>query len=147
MKVSADSSISYCGSCAPAAGYAKKWYKVLAPEMQDYLSQNGAPYQAIPAHNPVCEKVFKGDGPSITSPLNGSEYYMSKDDPEPLQLTAGTSNDVSFIWWYINDRFYKKTRAREKIFFMPEEGSVKVSCTDDKGRNRNIWIKVKYISL
>ena len=36
---------------------------------------------------------------------------------------------------------------RGKEFFIPQEGPVKISCTDDKGRNRNVWIRVKYVNL
>jgi penicillin-binding protein 1C len=147
IKVSPDSSISYCESCAPATGYIKRLYKVIAPEMQDYFNQNGIAYQKIPPHNPDCEKIFKGDGPRITSPLSGNEYYINLKDPEPLQLTAIAGNDVTRLYWYINDQFYKTTGAKEKQFFVPKEGPVKVSCTDDKGRNRDIWIRVKYVNL
>jgi penicillin-binding protein 1C len=62
-------------------------------------------------------------------------------------LVCNTGNDVSKVYWYINNKFYKSADAKSKIFFVPEEGPVKVSCTDDKGRNRDIWIKVKYVSL
>jgi penicillin-binding protein 1C len=147
IKISPDSSISYCESCAPATGYIKRLYKVIAPQMQEYFNQNGIPYQKIPPHNPDCEKIFKGDGPGITSPLNGNEYYINTKDPEPLQLTANAGADVTKLYWYINDQFYKTTGAKEKQFFVPKEGAVKISCTDDKGRNRNIWIRVKYVSL
>jgi len=85
--------------------------------------------------------------PVIASPVNGTEYLISKKDPEPLQLVAKTSNDVSKVYWYINNKFYKSCNAGEKQFFVPEEGPVKISCTDDKGRNRDIWITVKYVSL
>lgn len=147
IKISADSSVSYCESCAPATGYIKRLYRVIAPEMQDYFNQNGIAYQKIPPHNPDCEKIFKGDGPKITSPLNGNEYYINIKDPEPLQLTAIVGSDVTKIYWYVNDRFYKTTSAGEKQFFIPKEGPVKISCTDDKGRNRNIRIRVKYVNL
>jgi penicillin-binding protein 1C len=120
---------------------------VITPEMQDYFNQNGIAYQKIPPHNPDCEKIFKGDGPKITSPVNGNEYYINTKDPEPLQLTATAGTDVTKLYWYINDQFYKTTSAKEKQFFVPEEGPVKISCTDDKGRNRNIWIRVKYVNL
>ena len=115
--------------------------------MLDYYNRNGVQYQQIPPHNPDCEKIFKGDGPAITFPLNGNEYYINKRDPEPLQLTANTGADVSRIYWYINDQFYKAAGAKEKQFFIPQEGPVKISCTDDKGRNRTIRIVVKYTEL
>jgi penicillin-binding protein 1C len=147
IKIAADSSVSYCETCAPATGYIKKLYRVIAPEMQDYLAQNGISYQKIPPHNPDCEKIFKGNGPSIIAPLNGSEYFINVKDPEPLQLRANTGSDVTKLYWYINDAFYKMSNAGEKQFFIPREGPVKISCTDDKGRVRNIMIKVKYVNL
>ncbi|HWJ89484.1 MAG TPA: penicillin-binding protein 1C [Flavisolibacter sp.] len=147
LKVSPDSSVSYCESCAPKTGYIKKFYRDLSPEMQDYLQSAGIAYQKIPPHNPQCEKIFRGEGPRITSPLNGNEYYINKKNPEPLQLTASAGTDVSRIYWYIDDRFYKSTKPGEKQFFIPAEGPVQISCTDDKGRNRNIKITVKYVNL
>jgi penicillin-binding protein 1C len=147
IKVAADNSVSYCATCAPQTGYVKKMYKTTAPEMQDFYAANSMAYDRIPPHNTACEKVFKGDGPLITSPANGSEYFIGKSDPEPLQLSATAGNDVATLYWYINDRFYKSTNRGQKQFFVPEEGAVKISCTDDKGRNRNIFINVKRVDL
>jgi penicillin-binding protein 1C len=147
LKVSADGTRSYCPACAPESGYTKKLYRVVAPEMQDYFKANGIAFESVPPHNPECEKIFRGEGPVITAPQNGSEYYISKSDPEPLQLAASTANDVTKVYWYINDRFYKSAPAGEKLFFLSEEGPLKISCTDDKGRNRNIRIRVNYVAL
>jgi penicillin-binding protein 1C len=147
VMVSADGKISYCHSCAPASGYRKNWYKITEPDMQSWFEDNHIFYEKIPPHNPDCELIFKGNAPFITSPVNGTEYLVSKKDPEPLQLVCRTANDVSKVYWYINDRFYKATPAGEKQFFVPDEGPVKISCTDDKGRNRNIRITVKYVNL
>jgi len=147
MMISTDEKIAFCKSCAPATGYKKKWYKVVEPEMQAWFEENRIAYQKIPAHNPECELIFKGAAPSITSPVNGTEYLISKKNPEPLQLLCKTANDVSKVYWYINNKFYKSSNAGEKQFFIPEEGPVKISCTDDKGRNRDIKITVKYINL
>ncbi|HVF82301.1 MAG TPA: penicillin-binding protein 1C, partial [Flavisolibacter sp.] len=147
VKISPDARVSYCESCAPLTGYIKKLYTVTAPEMQDYFSRNGMPYQAIPLHNPACERIFKGEGPMITFPVNGAEYFLNKKEPEPLQLTASVPADVSKIYWYINDRFYKVAGRGEKQFFVPEEGPVQISCSDDKGRSKTIRIIVRRVSL
>lgn len=145
--VSADEKISYCTSCVPETGYKKKWYKIIDPDMESWYRENNISYQPIPPHNPNCEKIFKGAAPMITSPVNGSEYLISKKNPEPLQLTCKTANDVSKVYWYIDNKFYKVAYAGEKQFFKPTEGPVKISCTDDKGRNRNITIYVRYVNL
>lgn len=145
--ISSGENISYCKTCMPDAGYKKKSYKVIKPEMQAYFEERNIAYDKIPAHNPDCEKIFRDGAPSITSPKNGSEYLISKKNPEAIQLSTNTGNDVSKVYWYINNQFYKASDAKSKQFFIPEEGPVKISCTDDKGRNRDIWIQVKYVSL
>lgn len=147
VMISAQEKISYCKTCMPDAGYKKKMYKIIAPDMQAYFDERRIAYEKVPAHNPDCEKIFKEGAPAITSPRNGSEYLISKKNPEAIQLTSNTGNDVSKVYWYINNRFYKSGDARTKQFFIPEEGPVKISCTDDKGRNRDIWIQVKYVNL
>jgi penicillin-binding protein 1C len=145
--ISADGKMAYCRSCMPQNGYKKKLFRIVPPEMQRYYEENRIAYQKLPPHNPACEKIFREEGPVITSPSSGFEYLISKKDPEPLQLTCHSSNDVNKIFWYINNRFYKSGTAGSKQFFIPEEGPVKISCTDDKGRNRDIWIKVRYVDL
>lgn len=145
--VSADEKISYCRTCMPPNGYKKKLFRVVPPEMQHYYEENHIAYQKLAPHNPACEKIFQEEGPVITSPSSGAEYLISKKDPVPLQLKCYSKNDVSRIYWYINDRYYKSSGAGSKQFFIPDEGPVKISCTDDKGRNRDIWISVRYVDL
>jgi penicillin-binding protein 1C len=60
-----------------------------------------------------------------------------------LKCYAG--NDVSAIYWYVNDKFYGKSKPEQSLFFVPQDGKVKVSCTDDKGRTANVNISVKEI--
>ena len=144
VMVSADEQICYCKSCAPVNGYKKRNYKLIQPEMQTYFDQNNIAYEKIPQHNPECEKLFKENGPLITYPVNGTEYLISKKEPEPLQLTCNTGNDVQQVYWYINNKFYKSSPVKSKQFFVPDEGPVKISCTDDKGRNKDVWITVRY---
>ncbi|HVU99400.1 MAG TPA: penicillin-binding protein 1C [Puia sp.] len=145
--VSADEKMTYCRVCLPSAGYKKKWYTVIPPEMKEYFEMNRISYQHIPPHNPACERLFREEAPVVTSPANGSEYLINRKDPEPLLLRCRVSNDVAKVFWYINDKFYKSGEAGAKEFFFPGEGPVKISCTDDKGRNRNVWIRVRYVNL
>ncbi len=147
IMVSADEKISYCKSCQPRAGYKKKRYTLVAPEMEAYMTDNKIPYDKIPPHNPACEKIFKEGAPVITFPSRDAEYLISRKNPEPLQLICNTGSDVDKVYWYINNRFYKASPAHTKQFFVPEEGPVKISCTDDKGRNKDIWIQVRYVNL
>jgi penicillin-binding protein 1C len=147
LALSSDEKTVYCKVCQPAAGYKKKWFRAISPEMQHYFEERRIAYVKIPPHNAACEKIFKEGGPAITSPKNGSEYFISKKKPEPLSLSCYTGNDVSKVYWYINNQFYKAVDANTKQFFIPQEGPVKISCTDDKGRNRDIWIQVRYVNM
>jgi penicillin-binding protein 1C len=145
--ISAEEKISFCKSCMPDAGYKKKMYRLIHQDMQAFFEERRIAYEKIPTHNPDCQKIFREGAPGITSPKNGSEYLISKKNPEALQLSSNTGNDVSKVYWYINNKFFKASDAKTKQFFIPEEGPVKISCTDDKGRNRDIWIQVKYVNL
>lgn len=147
IAVSADEHTSYCVQCTPATGYKRKWYKLISPDMEAYFDEHKIAYEKIPPHNPDCEKIFYDAGPVIKSPNSGGEYYISKTSPEPLLLKCEAGADVSKVYWYINNRFYKTAQAREKLFFMPDAGMNKISCTDDKGRNRDIKITVKFVDL
>ena len=147
IAVSADEKISYCKNCLPLNGYKKKLYKIVLPEMQSYYDENRIAYEKIPMHNLKCDKIFVEGAPVIRSPKNGTEYFISKQQPEELQLSCDVTNDVKKIYWYVNNKFYKQTDAHTKTFFKPEEGTTKISCTDDKGRNSDVWIKVKLVDL
>jgi penicillin-binding protein 1C len=145
--VSANEKIAYCRTCLPASGYKQKLYNNYAYTLLNYFDEKNIRYARIPAHNPLCEKVFQESGPAIISPRNGSEYLIARSEPEPIQLICKAGTDVSKVYWYINDKFYKSAAASDRQFFVPQEGPVKISCTDDKGRNRNIMIQVKFADL
>jgi penicillin-binding protein 1C len=147
VMISADEKISYCKVCAPRAGYKKKLFKVVSPDLQHYYDANKIAYVRIPPHNTQCEQVFKNEKPQIISPKSEFEYLISRKDPEPLQLQCRAGNDVTRIYWYIDDRFYKSSEVTSPVYFIPGEGPVKISCTDDKGRNRDLWIRVKYVEM
>lgn len=142
VSISADEKISYCTTCQPNNGYKMVWYPKIDPELASFYTSEKIAYKKIPVHNPVCTRVFSEGIPVITSPSNGKEYLLEKGENQQLMLSANTEQTVSEIFWYINNKFYKKTKAQEKIFFSPPVGIVKISCSDDKGRNTDIVIQV-----
>lgn len=144
MMVNPGENISYCKNCMPADGYKKVLFASVDADMQRWMDDHKILYKKPPPHNPGCEKIFREGAPMIISPSANAEYLIDRKNPEPLQLGCTAGTDVDKVFWYINDRYYKSSQARDKIFFTPEEGPVKISCTDDKGRNRDIWIRVKF---
>jgi penicillin-binding protein 1C len=145
--VSADEKTSFCKNCQPPNGFKKKVYDIVSPEMQFYFEQKRIAYDELPAHNRACDRVISDGGPIIRYPVNGSEYLISKTSPEPLQLQCDAGSDVKRVFWYVNNKLVKECSPRENPFIIPDEGKLKISCTDDRGRNTDIRIEVKYVSL
>jgi penicillin-binding protein 1C len=145
--VSPDSSVSYCMSCRPEFGYITALYPNYDPEVIAYYEEYKINYQRIPPHYSECERIFAGTAPVIISPLNNAEYYVDETDSMQIALSCNASNDVEKVYWYINKRFFKSTLSGEKAFFSPREGKIEISCSDDKGRNTDIQIRVKKIEF
>ena len=145
--INPDSTMSYCTSCCPQLGYIEAYYPNLAPEIITYYDKNLIKYKKIPPHNPKCERMLQGENPRITSPIDDNEYYVNVNDSMQIMLSCDVANDVRTVYWYINKKFYRSAAKGEKIFFVPNEGKVEISCSDDKGRNSNISIEVKFADL
>jgi penicillin-binding protein 1C len=144
LAISDDESMSYCKTCQPLTGYRMKWYRLLDNSVQQWYADHRIQIETIPPHNPGCEKVFREGAPVILSPQQGTEFLLSKSSPEPLLLSSRSQENNSRLYWYINDRFYK---MGSRVFYMPSEGPLKISCTDDKGRIRSVSISVKWVDL
>ncbi len=140
--------VSYCAHCSPSAGAVARTYPNLVPELLAYYKAQQIPYEAIPPHNPACERVFAAvttvkPALTITSPNNGSEYFVSTRQPAQMQLSCLATNDVQTVFWYLNDKFYRRSRPGDAVFFAPVPGRLKISCADDKGRHQDIRILVR----
>lgn len=136
---------SYCKSCLPAKGYKEKLYPNYPPDMITYFELYHIPYQKVPEHNPSCTRVVSDNALAIQYPVNGTEYLLMKNESHELKLKCSTSNDVSQVYWYVNDKYIAKSKPDEAVFFTPDNGRLKISCTDDKGRTANVHISVKEI--
>ncbi|MCU0448466.1 MAG: penicillin-binding protein 1C [Bernardetiaceae bacterium] len=141
--VSPDEKISYCIDCLPAAGYKKKLYPNLTPEMVAFNLSNKVAFMPIPVHNPACTRVAGGQAPVITSPVPGREYLTADDEGIELLLSCNPANEVKKVYWYVDKKFYRAATVGENVFFKPRRGEIQISCSDDQGRNSNISITVK----
>lgn len=136
---------SYCRACKPDKNIIRKLYRNLPMEVIAFYEEQNIPYQKIPPHNESCTRIFSQNAPIITSLGDGLEYILISGENQKIMLKANTENSVKKLWWYLNDKLLCTTKAKENFFFKPPEGNLKISCTDDKGRNTDIWIIVKYI--
>ncbi|MFA5970988.1 MAG: penicillin-binding protein 1C [Lentimicrobiaceae bacterium] len=138
-------SISYCRSCLPVAGYRTDYYPNLSPGLIAFYEEEQIPYRKIPTHNPLCNRVYHNDNPVITSLSDGKEYILYAAAKQQLQLAFTATSDVNKVYWYINDKFFKEASRGQKLFFTPDAGLIKISCSDDKGRNSDILVKVSFL--
>lgn len=145
VPVSADGKYAYCTSCQPANGYKMERYPNLSPALAAFNDARGQAYSHIPPHNPECGRMQEGTAPLIRSLTDGGTYLIADRGKQQLQLSCMAANDVQTVYWYVNDRFVGAAAARQSLFFVPEEPSIKISCTDDKGRNKDIRIRVKFL--
>ncbi len=131
--------VSYCAHCLPDRGYVTNAYPNPAPEVIAWYQAKRLPYAAIPVHNPSCERLFTAAGTqndlTITSPSDGSTYFLDVKQATQMQLSCQATNDVRAVFWYLNDKLYRKAGPTESVFFTPRPGRLKISCADDKGRH------------
>ena len=145
--VNLEETIQYCPDCLPSSGYKKVVYPVYQPELTVWLSQNENNFHSPPRHNPDCTAKFTERGPKILSPSEDYEYFLEspqKNEKQEILLLAASDSRVNTHYWYINDKFYRKCKPGERIFFNPQEKELKITCLDDKGRDRSVQIKIKY---
>jgi penicillin-binding protein 1C len=136
--------LSYCAHCRPDSGAVRRSYANLSPEVAVFYQSRHIPFDKMPPHNPACERVFGGNaGPLITSLNDGSDYFINPKQPADLELGCQAANDVETVFWYLNDKLYRKAKPTEAIFFKPQPGPLKISCADDKGRYSDLRVMIK----
>ncbi|GAB4001111.1 penicillin-binding protein 1C [Spirosoma daeguense] len=136
--------ISYCAHCRPDSGSVRRSYPNLAPEVAAFYQSSHIPFERIPPHNPACERIFGGtSGPLITSLNEGSEYFINPKQPAEMELGCQAANDVQTVYWYLNDKLYRKASPSQTVFFRPQPGTLKISCADDKGRHSDLRVLIK----
>jgi penicillin-binding protein 1C len=160
VPTNAAGTISYCAHCLPDSGSIRRPYPNLPPALLAFYQSRRIPFETVPPHNPACERVFSTvqsdrpsesialeqpgrTGPLITSLNDGSEYFINSKQPANLELSCQTANDVRVVFWYLNDKLYRKAGPSEAVFFKPQPGRLKISCADDKGRNSDLRVLVK----
>jgi penicillin-binding protein 1C len=148
--LSADEQFSFCTSCLPPAGYKTKLLRNIPADLTAYYDAAHITYSRLPQHNPMCTRTFHDSPPVITSLTNGKTYLIMKKELQKLQLSCTVAGDVHKVYWYVNDKFFSATNANQKLFFLPQlysnaSPTLKISCTDDKGRNANIEIHLRFI--
>lgn len=140
--VNTDTTWHYCKECLPDSGYKTITYPIYPPELTLWYETNGISYKKMPRHYPECDAKFSDKGPLIISPSENFEYYVEEGAEQKILLQAASQGNVSYHCWYVNDRFFCKSKPGDRIFYLPGEGTHIISCIDSKGRSESVTIKV-----
>lgn len=141
--ISADEKYTYCTHCLPAGGYKKSWFDHHSPEMIAYFQAQQIPYRPVPPHFPDCDRPAQGTAPVIISPVPDKVYTVNEAAKTEFPLTCRVAPDVRQVYWYVNDQFVQKTDPATRLFTRLPRGKVKISCSDDLGRNTDVWVEVR----
>ncbi len=146
--IATDSSESYCQTCLKdQEEYVEAWYPNMPSEIVDYYRKEKIAYLEVPDHYRFCERVYPDQGLEIVSPTDKVHYYLDKQDAEPMLLKALAPSNSTKFYWYVNDVFFKAVGKDEQLYLNPPEGRVKISCSDDRGRNQDIVITVEKVGF
>jgi penicillin-binding protein 1C len=142
--------------------YKRKLYPNLPPELIALYTQEHYDFVRIPERSPACKELQSAAraAPVITSLVSGKEYLVERttsadtknagtknesatnDIASELLLACTSAGDVQTVYWYVNDRFFRAAKPHERLFFKPERGTVKISCSDDKGATTHVFVHV-----
>lgn len=146
--IAPDSTESYCTTCLKDIDrHIEVLYPNYTAEMLDYFQTEKISYVKEPQHYRFCERVYPDQGLQIVSPVDKLEYFVDVNDNKQIRLQAQAPSNATKFYWYVNDVFYKTATRGEELYFTPPDGKVKISCSDDRGRNQDIQISVKRVSF
>jgi penicillin-binding protein 1C len=136
-------SLSYCTSCMPDTGAVQNYYPNYAASVIAYFESIKLNFKKIPNHNTACERIFTENDPVIISLNEGIIYYLDATESQQLKLLCQAANDVKTVFWFANGIFIKSSLVKNPVFITPNEGLLKITCVDDRGRKVNCEIEVK----
>ena len=140
--VNEEETIEYCPECLPKE-YKKAAYPFYEPELTLWQNRNNIKVKRPPKHNPECSARFTSEGPVIISPSSEFEYFVEKGNEEEILLQAASDPNVKTHYWFVNDKFFDKCLPSEKIFLKANDGNIKITCMDDRGRETTVVVKVR----
>lgn len=102
-----------------------------------------------PAFDSSCEaEASSGLAPEITSPAKDVVILKSQSSGEHLKnvsLSAVIDGDSSFVHWYLDNQFLRRTKGSETFTIVPPEGSHTITVVDEQGRTDSREIQVRSV--
>ncbi|MEE9554782.1 MAG: penicillin-binding protein 1C [candidate division Zixibacteria bacterium] len=133
-----------CKFCVAGKSTNSNIYKDWPPRLMTWLLRTGRILQ-IPEHNPECSGTSGNDRPVIISPNEEVSYVIREHIPPSQQgilLDASVASSTRNVYWFVDGVLYGTVNPGQKLFFVPEKGVHKLTCSDDRGRSTSININI-----
>jgi penicillin-binding protein 1C len=133
-----------CRFCVAGKSISRKTVEDWPPRVMTWLLQSGR-LSPIPEHNPDCSGTSSGDRPVIISPNQEISYVIRDHLPlsqQSILLDASVASGTKDVYWFVDGVLYGTAKTGEKLFLIPEKGTHKLTCSDDRGRSTSININI-----
>lgn len=144
VDVSPDGRMVFCAACIGEHPYRTMTIADYPPELLAFWRRSGVAAAGPPPHNPLCTRLFAGEGPIILSPSDHMKYIFTAEEHE-LAFRATSGVEVAEHAWYLNDAYLGKNRAGARVFVALRDGDHTVTCVDDRGRASSVHFTVKHL--
>jgi len=126
--------------------YTEKVFEIWPSNLQAWEKTHNPSYEEPPRYLKLENRLVNLDKnrPKIVSPSHGCEYFVmnTNKDVKKLALLANGSFDSEDLFWFIDDKFYKKSDLGKKLFWDMEKGKHKITVVDVYGRSSFVQIVI-----
>lgn len=102
---------------------------------------------AEPPFSPDCRVSARKKGFFIISPKNHAHYIIEDDVKfqQAISLIAFTDSKYQDIYWFIDGKFYTKSKSGESVVWLPIPGWHRFYAEDREGRSAYVEINVERV--
>lgn len=126
--------------------YTEEVFEIWPEKLQTWAKQNRAGYKELPQYLEQENRMVNLDKnrPKIISPSHGTEYFkLNNQMNDQLALLADAGFDSGALFWFVDDKFYQKSIAGQKVFWNMLDGDHKIAVVDANGRSSFVKIVVR----
>ncbi len=116
-------------------------------DLLELFSKAGLPRIVPPPYPPdefIQRNMNEGFPPEIISPLEKTEYFLCRTNPERnrIVLQAASDADAKELFWFADNIFIGRSEPNESLVWTPQPGAYEISVLDSTGRSDTIEINV-----
>jgi penicillin-binding protein 1C len=124
-------------------------FLVLPSAVRLWIADKNFIAQEPPKTLPSSQQVnMKAVAPEITVPSHRSIYFLMPSvaaEDQEIPFSANADPSETELSWFVNGKFYGKSKPSERIWFFPELGEHKIRVLDSSGEYDEVVIEIKSV--